>query len=752
MARSRSVRRGVVPQQQAGLPAPGRTWHTRLAQASSIVVVALAARLVHLWQMRNAPVFSVLMGDSRSYDEWARRIAGGDWFGSEVFYQAPLYPYLLGVLYAISGPDPFVVRICQAVIGALSCALLGSTAARLFSPRAGLVAGLALALYAPAIFFDALIQKTVLDVFFVCLVLWILSRLVLSPGSLSVPLVLGLALGGLSLTRENALVVAAVVLVWLAIRRSPDGSRPSLRTRALSAGACLAGFVIVLAPVAARNYAIGGGFYVTTSQFGPNFYIGNNARASGTYMPLRAGRGAPEYERVDATEIAEQVLGHRLTPAEVSGYSTERALEFMASHPVDWAKLLARKALLLVNADEMLDTESQQTHAESSAVLHAGHWVGHFGVLVPLALLGIIATWSLRQRLEIFYAVTLAYAASVVLFYVFARYRFPLVPMLMLFASAGLVEGPRLLRFSSPRVRASLAGAVAAAAIATNIPMLADRAMKAVTESNLGAALQEGGRLEEALVHYRRAIALEPTYAPAYNNMGTALRALGRLEQSVGAYRQAIEAVADYPDAHYNLANALMDLQRAGEAVDHLRMTVRVRPTSAAVRNNLGKALAEAGQLDEAEQELRRAVSLDPASAKAHHNLGNVLASRGRADDALQHLRRAAAIDPADVEIEYDLGTLQLETGRIEDAIAAFEAVLRARPDHVGALNNLGIALGSQGKLEDATRRFEEALRLRPDFTDARRNLDMARRAVTAKAAVLRGRSLDSNERREGRP
>jgi tetratricopeptide (TPR) repeat protein len=728
----------------------------RLVQASSIVVVALAARLVHLWQMRDAPVFSVLMGDSRSYDEWARRIAGGDWFGSEVFYQAPLYPYFLGVLYAISGPDPFVVRICQAVIGALSCVLLGSTAARLFSPRAGLVAGLALALYAPAIFFDALIQKTALDVFIVCVVLWILCRLVSSAGAEAhalrslVPmrwhLGLGLALGCLALTRENALVVAGVVLVWLTIRRAPDGSRSPFRTRALDAGACLAGLAIVLAPVAARNFAVGGGFYVTTSQFGPNFYIGNNPRANGTYMPLRAGRGSPEYERVDATELAEQAIGYRLTPVEVSGYWTGRALEFMTSHPVDWATLLARKLLLLVNADEMLDTESQQTHAESSTVLHAGQWVGHFGVLVPLALLGIITTWAERRRLEIFYAVTLAYAASVVLFYVFARYRFPLVPMLMLFASAGLVEGPRLVRVSSPRVCAALAGAVAAAAIAANIPMLADAAMKAVTESNLGAALQESGRLEEALVHYRRAVALEPTYAPAHNNMGTALRALGWLEQSAGAYRQAIEATADYPDAHYNLANALMDLRRADEAIHHLRIAVRARPTSAAVRNNLGKALAEAGRVDEAEQELRRAVSLDPASAKAHHNLGNVLASRGRADDALQHLLRAAAIDPADVEIEYDLGTLHLETGRLEDAIAAFETVLRARPDHVEALNNLGIALGSQGRLEEATRRFEEALRLRSDFTDARRNLDLAR------AALSRGRRLDSNERREGRP
>ena len=54
---------------------------------------------------------------------------------------------------------------------------LGLAGRRFFSRRVGLIAGLLLALYAPAIFFDALLQKSVLDVFFVCLTIWIVSGL-----------------------------------------------------------------------------------------------------------------------------------------------------------------------------------------------------------------------------------------------------------------------------------------------------------------------------------------------------------------------------------------------------------------------------------------------------------------------------------------------------------------------------------------------------------------------------------------------
>ena len=714
-------------------------------QPAIVFAIALVVRLIHLQQIREAPFFSVLMGDSRSYDEWARRIAGGDWLGTDVFYQAPLYPYFLGAIYAVFGRDLLVVRLCQAIVGALSCATLSLAAGRLFSRRAGLIAGLGLALYAPAIFFDALIQKTVLDVFFLCLALFILSWLLDSPRNqgnragitsrVAGWMSLGVVLGGLSLTRENALVFVAVILVWIAARGSHTstqfwGEHRRTRQRAIEAGALVLGAALVLVPVAARNYAIGNEFQVTTSQFGPNFYIGNNPRSDGTYMALRPGRGAPEYERQDATELAEHALGRRLTPSEVSNYWSSRAFDFIRSQPGAWMRLVGRKLALLWNADEMLDTESQESHAEWSMLLSIGGWFGHFGLLVPLALLGVIATWHERSRLALFYAMTIAYAASVVAFYVFARYRFPLVPLLMLFAAAGLCALPSRFGAWSLARRAALVATLAAVAIFVNWPILSTTMMRAITENNLAVALQEDGRLDEAIEHYRRSAELRSDYAPAYNNMGTALRATGRVEDAVAAYRRALDAMPDYADAHYNLANALLDQNRPLEAADHLRVARQLLPSSAGVHNNLGKALAEQGRFEEATTELRQAVALEPDSARAHRNLGNVLASRGDLNEALAHLQRAFEIDPSDGEAGYDFGTLLLQRGRVDEAVSVFRLVIRQRPDYAEAYNNLGIALGSQGRLPEAIEQFEQALRLKPGFADARGNLETAQRAV----------------------
>jgi tetratricopeptide (TPR) repeat protein len=716
--------------------AAGRAWF-----ALAVFGVALLVRLVHVWQLRRSPFFSLLMGDSRGYDEWAQRIAGGEWLGHEVFYQAPLYPYLLGVIYAVAGRHLLLVRIVQALIGSGSCALLALAAARLFSRRAGVVAGLMLALYAPAIFFDGLLQKSVLDVFFVCLALWLISR---SAGTAEIAktaetraeknisqrsprssrfllyVALGLAMGGLALTRENALVFIVVILGWIVL--NVEG-RTSNVERLKRCAVFLLGIAIILVPVAARNSYVGGGFYVTTSQFGPNLYIGNNPAADGTYQSLRFGRGAPEYERQDATELAERALRKRLTPSEVSGYWTGKALDFATSSPGAWLSLMARKVALLWNATEMVDTESQEAYAEWSLPLRLGGLVGHFGILVPLALFGVFVTWPLRSRIWILYAMTLAYAASVVVFYVFARYRYPLVPLLTLFAAAG-VAGAR--EFISRGRPAWAVAAVAAMAVFCNWPMLSPAMMRAVTETNVGTALQSEGRLDEALDHYHRAIAFAPEFPPAYNNLATTLRAKGQIPEAIAAYQQALRVRPDFPDAQYNLANALLQAGKPAEAIDHFRIALQTIPASVDVHNNLGIALMNQGQVDEATAEFRAALELDPDSVQSHLNLGNALGTARHYDDAIQEFRRASQLNPSDASIHYDLGSLLVEADRLDQAIAEFRAALGIDPRSAKTLNNLGIALGSQGRMDEAIDQFQKALAVQPDFADAQHNLAIA--------------------------
>src|SRR5215467_4407993 len=129
---------------EAAAPIPTTPHRSTKAVLLGISATALVVRLVYLWQIRHAPFFTLLMGDSKGYDEWARRIAAGDWIGTDVFYQAPLYPYFMGAVYSLAGNGAghgvLALRVCQAILGSVACALIADAAWRLFSKRAGIIA------------------------------------------------------------------------------------------------------------------------------------------------------------------------------------------------------------------------------------------------------------------------------------------------------------------------------------------------------------------------------------------------------------------------------------------------------------------------------------------------------------------------------------------------------------------------------------------------------------------------------------
>jgi len=86
--------------------------------------------------------------------------------------------------------------------------------------------------------------------------------------------------------------------------------------------------------------------------------------------------------------------------------------------------------------------------------------------------------------------------------------------------------------------------------------------------SNLGATLQELGRLEEAEAICTQAIALKPDFAEAHSNLGNTLQALGRLEEAEASYTQALELKPDHANVCWNLHGIQKNIQGAEHWID----------------------------------------------------------------------------------------------------------------------------------------------------------------------------------------
>jgi len=550
----------------------------------AIFVLAIGLRCVHVATTWDMPFVRHLIGDAAGYFSWAQQIAQGKWLGTEPFYQAPLYPYALAVVLALLGPQVWAIRLVQAAAGAVAAVCLCYGTGRAFGRRAGILAGFMLACYAPAIFFDGIVQKASLGCFLSCCLLALLlssDRRISNAKCVAIGVFLGLVI----LTRENALVWLPIVAGWTWVR----GGGANGRSRVKSLLAFVCGIMFVLGLVGSRNKIVGDEWSISTFQAGPNFYIGNHRGADGRYQPLVRGHETPAFERADATKLAEQDLGRELSASEVSHYWMSRAMGDIRADPSWWTGLMARKMLMVWNRYEVSDAESLYVYKGYSPVLGILAPVWHFGVLCPLAAAGILCTWREWRRLWVYWALIASMAGAVALFYVMARYRFPLVPFLIPFAAVGTVAMWDYVR--SRQWRGVVAPGVVAVAVAivVNWPVHDEKRLNALAVMNVGVALAEEGDLAGATVKFRGAVGAYPESAEANGNLAQALALQGEFAAAIPYYQAALRAEPTLTGVDFNLGVALERVERPEEALTHYERALELDPGDAEAGAAVGR-------------------------------------------------------------------------------------------------------------------------------------------------------------------
>ena len=543
-------------------------------------IVAVLLSVVYLLQIRDLPFVEHLVANPLVYDNQAKQILSGT-PPSQPFFLSPLYPPFLAAVYFLSGTSRFAVQLCQGILLAINVWLVGMITKRLFSSPVALAASLGMALYWSFYHFAGEILPTTLCMTFLLAGTLLFIRrdetrmaivgsvslagafalfhvyavpFIANAGSLlrgadlpapaaayyaTLVFFLVFAIGVAIVRRQGNLMTSGTILGVSALVWS--GTIPVIvlmalrlwlaRTRAYGRPAIF--IVGVLIPIAAsltHNYLISGEIIPVTSSFGVNLFIGNNAATDGM-DPFRFGEG--DQARLEADRLA-------LGGAARSAFFRGRALEFIRQNPGQWLRLVGRKLLISIGRHEV--DNNADISERRSAWRHVFLPVVHFGMVFPLAMVGVLRVIRRSRAASV---LILGYAGLLTiapLFFACERFRAPAIAFLLPLAAyggAGLIAGLR--RRTIGGIGVSLAILIAAGA-ASNIDFL-DISHTEFPSITVNKAYVErlAGNMEEARRLSLIALKADPGNTGALHQLGAVEEAEGNLDAAAIHYLDSLE-------------------------------------------------------------------------------------------------------------------------------------------------------------------------------------------------------------------
>jgi Flp pilus assembly protein TadD len=692
-----------------------------------IVAAALAIKAVALLELGDHPLLQPQGDlDAERYVELARDVvARGLLAPREPFFVSPLYVYFLAAIFSVGG-SLFAARLVQVALGAVAVGFVYLLAREWFGARAGRLAAVLVLLAGFITFSEILILQSALDPILVAASLYCVSRTQTTSGRRPFGAA-GLALGLFALNRPNGLAYGFAAAFLIGLSSRPGEARGTLKTwrrPAARVSRVLLPLLAVLTANALLNLKTSGEPTLISSHGGLNFYIGNNAGATGTYHRVPGVAASMSGQVRDAARVAEAAAGRALSSSEVSGHFYAEAAKWIAAQPVEALRLFGRKLAILLNRTDVPLNHSYAFYRRDESDLLRLLVIGP-AVLWPLGLVGLsigafraarapsaprpaAAYWTWASFVPI-------YGLSVAAFFVSDRYRMPLfLPLgilaaLTLVSVAGWVRERRVAAVAVTAVGIALSAAFVNRDLNLDDGLGGERARKAV-------ALIERGSYDEAR-RYASTAAEGLPYAGVFHfEVGEALTAAGRYEEAVTELRAALSIDASQPAIHLALGQSLLLAGHSGDAVGHLNAAASAAFRPEVSGTWLARALAADGRRSEAVEVL---ASLSDAvvqacPAQTQTEMGSLALELEAPAVAERWLRAAAARSPDAAEAHEKLGVALILQGRGRDALAPLEHACRLAPSSASARLNLAVAYAQLGRVVEARSAAREAMRLDP--------------------------------------
>lgn len=381
-----------------------------------LIFIFLLAFVVRLGVIFSMDYGSIGFGDSPGdYEDYVRGLVSGKGYVNSFGYHAfrpVLFPLFWALLQLLFGPAYLPVRIGLALLGAGICIVTYFLGREMFSSRIGAVAACGAAFYPPLVWYSTRLMTESLFIFFSLLFIYYLlkqyHKLSLW-GALGGGLFWGLA----TLSRSVILGFLPLAFLWLFIAHWKN----KWKTGKIGLFFLL-GLLLVMTPWIVRNWLVLQAFIPTTTDGGEVFYIGNNERT----LDDPRGFSFPDSEQIDSLR--------KLGEVEYNRIMYQKGLTFIRNNPQEFLLLMGNKFCRFWRLWPHV-----QYVGRSNALIYFLTNI----LVFPLTVLGLVLGWKYRRegqrKFLLVYFLVIYYTMVHMVYIATMRYREPLAPFFLIFAS-----------------------------------------------------------------------------------------------------------------------------------------------------------------------------------------------------------------------------------------------------------------------------------------------------------------------------
>ena len=679
----------------------------------SLGLIALCLRLWNVISIGD-DFYANFLSDASTFRLWASQIVSGISPAESVFPMGPLYPYFLAFNLKL-GLSFYSVLFVQAILGSLVAVILAIIAGRIFGRTAGYISGIMTACYAPFIFYDGLLLSESLQIFLLTVAIFFLvsSR----KGSFNKRyLLLGGFFVGLTALGRGTILFFPLMIAFYWLGKYFIGRTREFKRYPVYAAIFIAGAIIGIIPATVHNLSHGD-FVPISSNFGINFFIGNNVNSSGAYEEPPGINLSSDFT---GRRIAEIESGRKLKSSEVSAFWSAKTWNYIKGDPGSFVAGMLNKAWLYLWRFDIPQAESIQIQGEFSRVFKLPLF--GFGFVLAFGILGMVFC-KRDDRTWIVVLLFFANLLGVMVFFVIGRFKLVGSLALLITSGVGIEIYFQTLKNHDWGKIIKLSSLVMIIAVVIFLPRPVDiQAKIASSYDNVGIHHYYKNRPGEAIKWYRRALSEMPDHAGALNNVGAYFYVAGDIDSARYYFQRSLLSDPLADKTLMNLGRIALDMGMIDSAYHYYEIAKQAAPFG--IDADLAIEDLDILRSDTAwDKTAGQTFSFDALLGRAEQASAN-----RRYEKAEKLYLKALELRPDDIKTLNNLGFAYQAQSKFEPASKMFLRVLEVSEGNAVAFNNLASVIYRIGLVDSAIFLWQEALRHDPDNPQIKKNLDYAQK------------------------